>query len=391
MTKPRVSWLLIAPLLFLIVVGFIVPIGISVWRSVQNPEIGAALPRTSLALKAWDGQGLPPEPVFAALVADMRDDKNAQAFGAMTRRVNFETTGMRSVLSKTRNRAGQLTPPYAQSLPALDKAWGDGATWRLLKLHSGRFTATYLLRALDLRYSDTGAIEKMPADQAIFVDTFIRTFVMSLCVTLITLVLGYPTAWFMSTLKGRAATVAMLCVLVPFWISILVRSTAWFIVLQREGVLNGLLMQLGLIDQPKAMIFTRGAVYVAMVHVLLPFFILPLLSVMSRIKGDYTRAAASLGAKPWQQFLFIYLPLTMPGVSAGALIVFMLSVGFYITPALVGGLGDQMVGYYIDYFSNDTINFGMAAALSTLLLLFTVVILLIAGRLMPAVAKNRGA
>ena len=388
LTRNRTSWLLVAPLLFLILAGFVVPIAISVMRAVQNPEIAAALPETTLALKSWDGQGLPPEPVYAALARDMQAKDANKTFGAMTRRVNFETTGMRSVLSKTRNRAETLAPPYSQSLPALDAAWADPATWRILKQHSSRFTATYLLRALDLRYSDSGAIVKVDKEQAVFVQTFIRTFVMSLCVTVITLILGYPTAWFMSTLKGRAATAAMLCVLVPFWISILVRSTTWFIVLQREGVVNGVLLQLGLIDQPQAIIFTRPAVYIAMVHVLLPFLILPLLSVMTRIRGDYVRAAASMGARPWQQFLYIYLPLTMPGVSAGALIVFMLSVGFYITPALVGGLRDQMIGYYIDYFSNNTINLGMAAALSTLLLIFTAILLAVAGRLLPSIGKS---
>lgn len=388
LTRNRTSWLLVAPLLILILAGFVVPIAISVLRAVQNPEIALALPRTTLALKAWDGTGLPPEPVYAALAEDMQAKDANKAFGAMTRRVNFETTGMRSVLSKTRNRADRLTPPFAQSLPALDAAWADPATWRILKQHSGRFTATYLLRALDLRYSETGQIVAVDREQAIFVQTFIRTFVMSLIVTAITVVLGYPTAWFMSTLKGRAAMIAMLCVLLPFWISILVRSTAWFIVLQREGVLNGALLKLGLIDQPQAIIFTRPAVYIAMVHVLLPFFILPLLGVMTRIRGDYVRAAASMGARPWQQFLHVYLPLTMPGVSAGALIVFMLSVGFYITPALVGGLRDQMIGYYIDYFSNNTINLGMAAALSTLLLIFTGLLLAVAGRRLPLVGKS---
>lgn len=387
-SRKTVSLLLVAPLALLLVLGFVLPIGLAVFKAFDNPEISTALPRTSLALEGWDGPALPPETVFAALVEDMRQADDNRAFGAMTRRLNFETTGLRATLSKTRNGAGALAPPYATSLPALAPAWDDPALWQLLKLHSSPYTASYVLRALDLRHTETGAIVAVRPDEAIFRDLFLRTFTMSIVVTLIIVVIGYPTAWFISTLKGRAATLAMACVLIPFWVSILVRSAAWFILLQREGLINGLLSALHLIDRPEAMIFTRPAVYVAMVHVLLPFFILPLLSVMQRLRVDPLRAAASMGARPWQQFLYVYLPLTMPGVLAGALIVFMLSVGFYITPALVGGLRDQMIGYYIDYFTNSTINLGMAAALSLLLLLFTGAVLMVAGRLLPVFSQG---
>lgn len=388
-SRKTASGLLVAPLALLLLLGFVLPIGLSILKAFENPEISTALPQTTLALAEWDGADLPSEPVFAALVEDMRNANDNRAFGAMTRRLNFETTGLRSTFSKTRSNAAKLEAPFAESLPALDPAWGQTELWKQLKLHSSPYTATYVLRALDLRYDAEGAIGPVRAEEAIFRDLFLRTFTMSILVTLITVVVGYPTAWFMSTLKGRAATIAMMCVLIPFWISILVRSAAWFILLQREGLINGVLKALSLIDKPEAMIFTRPAVYLAMVHVLLPFFILPLLSVMQRLRGDYVRAGASMGAKPWQQFVYIYLPLTMPGVLAGGLIVFMLAVGFYITPALVGGLKDQMIGYYIDYFTNNTINQGMAAALSFLLLLFTVIILGTAGKLLPSVGKGK--
>lgn len=389
MSKNSVSWLLVAPLLLLIFVGFVIPIAIAGKRAFDSPEIGIALPRTTLALAEWNGEGMPPEAAFAAVAEDMGPSLDNRAFGALARRLNFESTGLRTTLTKTRWGADDLTAPFSQSLPELAPAWGEPGIWKLLKLHGSPYTASYVLRALDLRYDENGAIVPVAKDQAIFRDLFLRTFFISISVTLITVLVGYPTAWFISTLKGRAASIAMMFVLVPFWISILVRSTAWFILLQREGVINGVLQTLGVISQPTAIIFTRPAVYIAMVHVLLPFFILPLLSVMSRVKGDYVRAGASLGARPWQQFLLIYLPLTLPGITAGGLMVFMLSVGFYITPALVGGIKDQMIGYYIDYFTNNTINQGMAAALSFLLLLFTGLILLVAGRLMPTLNKGK--
>jgi len=195
--------------------------------------------------------------------------------------------------------------------------------------------------------------------------------------------LGYPVAWTLSTLPQRWANVAMALVLIPFWTSILVRTTAWFILLQREGPVNAFLQATRIVDAPVAMIFTRFAVYVAMVHVLLPFVILPLYSVMKGIDPVYMRAAASLGAPEWKRFLRVYLPLTMPGVAAGAVMVFMLSVGFYVTPALVGGANDQMVSYFIAFFTNDTINWGMAAALASLLLMMTAIMVVAARVILP--------
>lgn len=325
---------------------------------------------------------------MAAFVEDLRESGSSRTFGAMTRRLNFEQAGMRSLLTKTRNAAAELEPPYSESLAAVDPVWAESATWQLLRLHSNPYTATYVLRALDLQLTPDGSVVRVDPNQAIFIDLFIRTFVISLWVTAIAMLLGYPTAWFLSTLSGRFESIALLCVLLPFWVSVLVRSTAWFIILQREGPINAALLFAGVIDKPEAIIFTRTAVYVAMVHVLLPFVILPLLSVMKRIQPEYVRAAASMGARPWQQFVLVYLPLTMPGVAAGALMVFMLSVGFYVTPVLVGGLRDQMVSYYIAYFTNTSINLGMAAALSMLLLLFTLLLVLVTSRFVPGIGDR---
>jgi putative spermidine/putrescine transport system permease protein len=196
-------------------------------------------------------------------------------------------------------------------------------------------------------------------------------------------VLAYPIAYTLSILPQVWTNIGIMLVLIPFWTSILVRTTAWFIILQREGPINALLISLHVVDQPVTMIFTRFAVYLAMVHVLLPFAILPLYSVMKGIKPDYMRAAASLGAPGWRRFLRIYLPLSMPGVAAGAMMVFMLSVGFYITPALVGGSGDQMISYFIAFFTNTSVNWGIAAALAALLMGMTGVLVAMAWLLVP--------
>jgi len=170
-------------------------------------------------------------------------------------------------------------------------------------------------------------------------------------------------------------------VLLPFWTSLLVRTVAWVVLLQREGILNNLLISLGIIDEPIRMIFNRFAVYVAMVHVLLPFMVLPLYAVMKGISPSYLRAASSLGARPAIAFRRVYFPQTLPGVAAGCLIVFIQALGYYITPALVGGADDQMISYFIAFYASKTVNWGMAAALSIMLVAATLVLYAVYDRL----------
>jgi putative spermidine/putrescine transport system permease protein len=290
---------------------------------------------------------------------------------------------MRALLLKTARAKPELTAPYREALVALDARWGETSTWRLLQRNADPLTPLYLLRALDFSIAPDGSVMPAPREESVFRALFARTFVVSFWVTVLCVVLGYPVAYTLSTLPQRWANAGMALVLVPFWTSILVRTTAWFILLQKEGPVNALLASLRIVDAPLTLIFTRFAVYVAMVHVLLPFVILPLYSVMKGIDPVYMRAAASLGAPEWKRFLRVYLPMTMPGVAAGALMVFMLSVGFYVTPALVGGPDDQLVSYFIAFFTNQTINWGMAAALALLLLAMTAVIVAVARLVVP--------
>jgi putative spermidine/putrescine transport system permease protein len=384
----RISWMLIAPLLAVVIAGFILPIGYTLVKAVENPEVTAALPRTVMVLDEWDGVGMPPDAAFDALIEDIQNSTGARDFGSMTRRLNFELNGSRTILMQTRRGIDALAPPYVDSLPAQIVEWDDPELWLLIKTNSNPYTASFLLRALDLQITPDGHIEAVPTDRAIFINLFKRTFWISIWVTAICVILAYPTAYYISTLSNRATGYAMLLVLIPFWTSILVRTTAWFILLQREGPINAVLTGASLIDEPLQLIFTRFAVYVAMVHVLLPFQILPLYGVMKRQGPQYLKAAASLGAPPWRQFLLVYLPLTMPGVAAGAIIVFMLSMGFYVTPALVGGLQDQMISCYIAFFTNQSINFGMVASLSLLLLFFTFVLIVIARKMIPGLGNQ---
>ncbi len=374
---------LIAPLLVLVVASFIVPLAVTLYTAVGNPEVRATLPRTVAALRAWNGEGLPSEEAFAAIASELAQAQEGQAIGQLTRRLNFEQLGMRALLLKTARAKANLAAPYKDALVELDPRWGESGTWLLLHRNIEPVTPLFLLRSLDLSLDSAGGVVQAPKEETVFRALFARTFVISFWVTVLCVLLGYPVAYTLSTLPQRWANAGMALVLVPFWTSILVRTTAWFILLQKEGPVNALLTSMHVVDAPLTLIFTRFAVYLAMVHVLLPFVILPLYSVMKGIDPVYLRAAASLGAPGWKRFLRVYLPMTMPGVAAGALMVFMLAVGFYVTPALVGGPDDQMVSYFIAFFTNQTINWGMAAALACLLLGMTAVIVVVARLVVP--------
>jgi putative spermidine/putrescine transport system permease protein len=376
---------LIAPLALLVVATFVVPLAVALYTAIANPEVRETLPRTAAALAEWNGEGLPSESAFAAVAAELAQAQERQTIGPLARRLNFEQSGLRALLLKTARAHPGLSAPYRDALAALDVRWTDPSVWRLIQRNASPTTALYLLRSVDLTLTPAGEIAKAPADEAIFLRLFGRTFEISLWVTVLCVLIAYPAAYTMARLPQRWANVALTLVLVPFWTSILVRTTAWFILLQREGPVNALLLALGVVDAPITMIFNRFAVYVAMVHVLLPFAILPLYSVMKGIDPAYVRAAASLGAPPWRRFARVYLPLSMPGVAAAALMVFMLAVGFYITPSLVGGPDDQMVSTFIAFYPNNTINWGMSAALATLLLAATAAIVVVARYALPGV------
>lgn len=359
---------LLAPLLLLIGGAFLVPVGLTLFMAVADREVAAALPRTSAALAAWDGQGMPPEAAFAAIAQELAAALEERRIGEVSQRLNFERTGMRALLLRTARAAPRLSAPYAQALPALDARWAEPDTWRMIRRAGGPTTSLYLLRALDLTRTPEGEVRAVEPDQAVFVTLFLRTLWVSLVVTLACLVLGWPVAASIAALRPPWSSAALMLVLLPFWSSVMVRSTAWFALLQREGPVNGVLLFLGLADAPVQLIGTRFAVLVATIHVLLPVAILPMVGVMTRLDRRHLQAAYSLGASPWLAFRRVWLPLSMPGVLAGGAMAFLLAVGFYITPALVGGERDQLVAWFIAQFLNRDVNWGMAAALSVYLL-----------------------
>ncbi|ACQ92736.1 binding-protein-dependent transport systems inner membrane component [Tolumonas auensis DSM 9187] len=373
------SFGLILPLIIFLIVVFLVPLVVMLKKSVDNPEVAAYLPATVTAMADWDGKDLPPENVYQALAADIETANNNDELGNLGKRLNSEISGYRSLLNNTADSLPLDPAPesYKQAFIDLDERWGDATYWQAMYRNSSPYTPNYLLSSLDLKKDQAGAIVKVSEDQAIYQSVFVRTFWMSLVITAVCLVLAYPLAYLLATLPARSANLLMICVLLPFWTSVLVRVAAWIVLLQNNGLVNTFLEHLGLIDSPLQLVFNRFGVYVAMVHIMLPFMILPLYSVMKNIPQSYQRAAISLGCPPMISFWLVYLPQTYAGIGAGCLLVFILSIGYYITPALLGSPTDQMVSYFVAFYTNTTINWGMATALGGLLLLATLILYVI--------------
>mgnify|MGYP006198398355 CR=1 FL=1 len=370
---------LILPLLVFLLLTFIVPIVALLWRSVDNPEVITSLPRTVEAIEQWSGKALPGEPVYRAMALDIVAARSQQTLGDLSKRLNMEVAGYRSLINVTARALPFASEPesYKAALENLDERWGDPAYWQVVKRNTSSITPYYLLAALDHRVDDLGELASASPDQAIYLDIFVRTFWMSLVITAICLVLAYPLAYLLANLPTRQSNLLMILVLLPFWTSILVRVAAWIVLLQSGGLINSALMAMGIIDKPLELVFNRTGVYISMVHILLPFMILPIYSVMKGISPTYMRAAISLGCHPFASFWRVYFPQTYAGVGAGCLLVFILAIGYYITPALLGSPNDQMVSYFVAFYTNTSINWGMATALGGLLLLATVVLYLI--------------
>lgn len=375
------AFALTLPLLVFLLLTFLVPIAALLKRAVENPEVVNALPRTVAALQGWNRTGLPDDSAFAAVTQDLSALPDSSDAGALARRLNSEAPGARSLVMSTfralplaGTSAASTAPEVKAALIALDARWAEAKYWQAIAKNGTRWTPDYLLTAVDLRRSPQGKIEQVDPDQRVFGTILIRTFEVSVVVTLWCVLLGYPLAYWLSTLPARRANVLMILVLVPFWTSILVRVAAWIVLLQSEGLVNHALVALRVIEQPLALLFNRTGVVIAMVHILLPFMILPLYSVMKGVPPTYLRAAVSLGSTPLAAFFRVYVPQTYPGIGAGALLVFILCIGYYVTPALLGSPTDQMLSYYIAQYTNVNVNWGMACALGAVLLAATLVL-----------------
>ncbi|MGB7319125.1 MAG: ABC transporter permease [Planktotalea sp.] len=377
----RRAFFLVFPLLAFVLITFIFPIGQMLYKSVNNDGFvatkdfgtGVTTPiMTNLAdwFDANPPGTEPDEAAFTALAKDLVVLKDLKAPGQAGTRINYERSGSRSLFTKAARRANKLEPPYKEALIAVDEDWADPGLWQAMRTSSSAFTTNFYLAALDRKRADDGSVEQVPENRRVYVTLFQRTLILSVVITVLCFLLAFPIAHLLATLPMRYSNLLMILVLLPFWTSLLVRTTSWMILLQSQGVLNDAMVATGILaDENRIqMMYNKTGTIIAMVHILLPFMVLPLYSVMRMINPSYVRAARSMGATSWTAFRRIYFPQTVPGIGAGALLVFILSVGYYITPALVGGADGQLISNLIAFHMQKSLNWSMAAALAAILL-----------------------
>lgn len=375
--------LLILPLAVYILV-YLVPLGSIVSLSLDNRALSDRFPalRAELAL----GADSTPDDRAAALLADL-GALDTRAQGETARMLNQEMSGIRSLLLETSRNADTIAPTM-DGLTAFDDRWADPAYWQVIERNASPLSARHFQKVTGLKPGPDGTLTMAKGDD-IYLRIMLRTLVIALQVTLLTLLIGYPLAYGVANGSRRLGGLILMVVLLSFWTSILVRTTAWVVLLQTNGLINNLLIWLGFITEPLQLIFNRFGTLVAMTHVLLPFAVIPMMNVMRTIPASQAQASRSLGAGGIETFLRVYFPQSLRGVVVGGGTVFILALGFYVTPALTGGPGDQMLSYYIADFVKKTLNWGMASALSVMLLAGVLSLLAVYGALRWLMARRK--
>ena len=411
-TKIRSFLLLLAPLLFLLIM-FVTPIGSLLSRSVDDTSINIVLPETFVQYELWEDKSqIPNEEMFAAVINDIRVTHKMEnsrgknigknLLGKAGTRMTYEFSGWRSLLLKTVKSATavdkkskeEVKPykweaPYKEKMIKRDKRWGKVEFWQSLGAMKDPYTMGYYLNAVDLRYDANKNIIEKKEHLKIYKTIWMRTLQVSLMVTIFCLILAYPVSYLLATLPMRTSNLLMICVLMPFWTSLLVRIVAWMIMLQQNGVVNDTLVGIlpcfeGMVNLPFfgetnidlcfsdedriPMMYNFTGTIIVMTQVLLPFMILPIYSVMRGIPPSYMKAAQNLGATPTRAFIRVYMPQSVPGIGAGCILVFIVAIGYYITPELVGGKDGLMIGNFVAREMQQTLNWGLAAAMGAILL-----------------------
>ncbi len=358
--------LLVAPLFLFILIIYVFPIGEMLFRSIDDRMITKKLPNTFKAMEKWDGKGLPEEPVYAALYEDLSYLKKTKTYGKIIARLNYEKGGFSSLIKKTVRKINKFEEGnYKEQFIEVHKKWGQIEYMGALKSASPNWTYAKYLKGVDLKFDQKGNIIQQPEDRRIYKILWMRTINVALWVTIFCFVLAYPIAHLLATLPMKYSNLLMICVLLPFWTSLLVRTSSWMVLLQQQGPINDLIVWLGIAandNRPELMYNVIGT-FVAMTQILLPFMVLPLYSVMKTISPSLMRAGKSLGGTPLVAFYKIYFPLTVPGIGAGCLLVFIISIGYYITPALVGGPSGSLISNTIAYHMKSSLDWAFASAL----------------------------
>ena len=348
------------------------------YRSVENSIVADTLPQTVVALADWDAHAgkIPGEAVFAALGSDLKVAVEARNHTRLGSRLNHNLPGAASLFRKTGRKLKQFTDEHYQAqFLAVDTRWGNMEIWAGIQRLGPPLTISYFLDSLDARQNLDG-ISFKPEQERIYLLLFARTVIVSLVITGLCILLGYPLAYLLAQLPLRSSNLLLILVLLPFWTSLLVRTSAWKALLQQQGVINDLLFLLGFVadDNRLSLINNMTGTIITMVHILLPYMILSLFSVMRGISPTWVRAAKSMGASNWTSFWRVYFPNTIAGIGAGSILVFILSIGFYITPELVGGREGVFISNRIAYHILSSLNWGLAAALGTSLLIIVLIL-----------------
>ena len=331
---------LVGPLFLFLLITYVFPIGDMLFRSVDDRMITKMLPNTFTALEKWDGKDLPEEPVYAALYDDLSYLKKTKTYGKIIARLNYEKGGFSSLIKKTVRKLGKFEDgDYKPQFIKVHKRWNNIDYFIALRNAAPNWTYAKYLKGVDLKKDQDGNIVQQAEDRRIHKILWLRTLKVAFWVTVFCFLLAYPISHLLATLPMKYSNLLMICVLLPFWTSLLVRTSSWMVLLQQQGPINDLIVWLGLAanDARPELMYNVIGTFVAMTQILLPFMVLPLYSVMKTISPSLMRAGKSLGGTPFIAFRKIYFPLTIPGIGAGSLLVFILAIGYYITPALVGG------------------------------------------------------
>ena len=365
------AFLLVAPLLLFLLITYITPIGEMFTRSIDDKMITKMLPKTYKAMESWDGQELPPEEVYASFLSDYKVLVKNKTQGKLGQRLNKEKNGFNSILKKLKRKMKKFEEGnYKEQIISVHKRFGNVEYWRAVKRTAPPYTIGKYLKAVDMYKDQNGDIVQVEEKRRVYKKLWIRTIEVAFFVTIFCFFMGYPIAHLLATIPTKYSNLLMICVLLPFWTSLLVRTASWMILLQQQGLVNDFIVMIGLVDDANRpqMMYNKIGTYVAMTQILLPFMVLPLYSVMKTVSPSMMRAGKSLGGTPFVSFWKIYFPLTISGVGAGSLLVFILAVGYYITPELVGGASGTLISNSIAYHMKQTLDWSFASAMGLMLL-----------------------
>ena len=369
--------LLVGPLFVFILITYLFPIADMLFRSVDDRMITKLLPKTFIELEKWDGKALPEENVYEALYRDFYPLAIAKESGKLFQRLNYEKSGFSSGLKRTNRKIKNFEEGnFKEQFIEAHKIWNNVEYWVALKNTAPNFSYAKYLKGLDLKLNQDREIIRVEEDRRIHITLWLRTIKVAFWVTIFCFILSYPIAHLLATLPMKYSNLLMICVLLPFWTSLLVRTSSWMVLLQQQGPINDFIVMIGLVsdDSRPELMYNVIGTFVAMTQILLPFMVLPLYSVMKTISPSLMRAGKSLGGTPFVAFRKIYFPLTIPGIGAGSLLVFILAIGYYITPALVGGASGSLISNTIAYHMKSSLDWAFASALGAMLLTGVMVI-----------------